>query len=179
MYHIIIRRAALAMMLLVVPLGTAEAADGMDAVVSSNSSIKGRSEDCDLAAKWMPFAGVNCYYDWVNTNGDNFLNYVVQVSGTGQRQDGWCSGITANIVGDCGIASAKVEQKNCGTGNSDTYAIGYDADEGTNIDLYGIDLNVWTQSWQAGEDNRVCIMTAIRKATCDTVSLDEFECYKR
>ena len=33
-------------------------------------------EDCDTAARWAPFATVNCYYDWYNQNGANFLNYV-------------------------------------------------------------------------------------------------------
>lgn len=37
-------------------------------------------EDCAMAAVYAPFATVTCYYDWYNSNGRNFLNYVGKFS---------------------------------------------------------------------------------------------------
>ncbi|KAH8648592.1 hypothetical protein BX600DRAFT_555058 [Xylariales sp. PMI_506] len=80
---------------------------------------------------------------------------------------------------ECGIRNGDIDQKGCGKDNSYTYTVGYDYDSGTNIDLYGIDLNARVYSWAPEEDNRGCIASAIRKATCNTVSLDDFNCWKR
>lgn len=37
-------------------------------------------EDCDIAAVYMPWATVNCDYVWENGGGNNFLNYVGELT---------------------------------------------------------------------------------------------------
>lgn len=140
---------------------------------------KSGSDDCANAYKWKPFASVNCYYDWEHTGGANALNYVIQISGTGQRQAGWCAGIADNIASKCGVPANTVDAKSCGTDNIWTYAPGHDYDQQIDIDLFGIDYNVWLSKWDAGEDNKACVAEAIRAATCHTVNLETFDCYKR
>jgi hypothetical protein len=76
---------------------------------------------------------------------------------------------------ECG--SARVDQKNCGKNNAETLTYGFNEDTGEETELYGIDLNVHMHDWAPGHDNRVCVMEAIRKATCSEVNLAEFECF--
>lgn len=145
-------------------------------VDSSALDLTKRAEDCDWAKKWQPVAGVDCRYKWMNTNGDNFLNYVIKISGTGQRQDGWCDGLMDNIRSTCGIDSAKADKKNCGKSNPETVAWAFDYTTGKEQKTFGIDLNLHTFTWTAGEDNKACVANAIRKATCSEVSLRPFAC---
>lgn len=162
---------------------TAAAGPYGNGTATSNSTAfgvnKSGSDDCANAYKWKPFASVNCYYDWEHTGGANALNYVIQISGTGQRQAGWCAGLADNIASLCGVGANTVDAKSCGTDNIWTYAPGHDYDRQIDIDLFGIDYNVWLSKWDAGEDNKACVAEAIRAATCHTVNLETFECYKR
>ncbi|KAK6219226.1 hypothetical protein LQW54_002475 [Pestalotiopsis sp. IQ-011] len=155
--------------------GTATNADNSTAFGVNKSG----SDDCANAYKWKPFASVNCYYDWEHTGGANALNYVIQISGTGQRQAGWCARIADNIASKCGVPANTVDAKSCGTDNIWTYPPGHDYDRDVDVDLFGIDHNVWLTKWDAGGDDKACVAEAIRAATCHTVNLETFECYKR
>lgn len=109
------------------------------------------------------------------------MRVAVKVSGTGQRQAGWCQGIIDNVVGECGHTRQELSYKNewCGLGNTETLAYGFNVETGEEIEMYGIDLNFHMDKWDAGEDNRGCVARAIRNATCGSVTLDEYECYQR
>lgn len=105
------------------------------------------------------------------------MSCTVKISGTGQRQQGWCVGILDNVFGECGVARGSISLKGCGEDSEETVAWGFNEDNGEETKMFGIDLNFHMDKWKAGEDNRACVTTAIRKATCDTVSLDEYQCY--
>jgi hypothetical protein len=83
-------------------------------------------------------------------------------------------------VGECGWARHELSYKSewCGQGNPETLAYGFNVETGEEIEMYGIDLSFHLNRWDAGEDNKVCVTKAIRKATCGSVTLDEYSCYQ-
>jgi hypothetical protein len=103
---------------------------------------------------------------------------VIRISGTGQRQQGWCDGIMDNIHGECGLGNDDADYKHCLLDNEDTVAWAYDDATGEETKAYGIDLNLHIKKWSAGEDEVACITTAIRKGTCTEVWLSDYKCYK-
>lgn len=82
-----------------------------------------------------------------------------------------------NVLGRCGQGTAL--QMSCIQDDVNTLEWGFDEGTGQEIPLYGINLNFHSHIWAPGEDNKVRVAEAIRAATCDTVSLDEFECFIR
>ena len=80
-------------------------------------------------------------------------------------------------MGECGNKDHRII--NCGETNMDTLAYGFNPDTGEEIEMYGIDMNIHMDKWDAGEDNTGCVTSAIRKATCGSVALDEYHCYQR
>ena len=70
---------------------------------TSLASQTGPSQDdgCDTAHRLNLFVAANCYYFWVNTNGNNYLEYHVTIEPTGQNPEGWCHNIFHSVKRIC------------------------------------------------------------------------------
>ncbi|KAK7703751.1 hypothetical protein SLS57_010788 [Botryosphaeria dothidea] len=115
-------------------------------------------EDCQWA---QYFTGtVDCYYK--HNSGADWLNWIVQITPTGQDSDGWCKGIEDNIKGSCGKT---VALKGCN--KKWQWEQVQNPETGKVAVAYGIDMN-FHYSWPWNEETRDagCIKEAITKATC-------------
>ncbi|EOD52377.1 hypothetical protein GTA08_BOTSDO11510 [Neofusicoccum parvum] len=128
-------------------------------------------EDCQWAQYFV--GNIDCYYKW--SNGQNFLNYVIQITPTGQDSDGWCEGIRDNIQGECG---RRVEISGC---NKDwEWKEIRNPETGEIARAHGIDMNFhWDWPWETSDDETQCVTTAIKKATCGASTIwNNGQCYK-
>ncbi|KAB2570955.1 hypothetical protein DBV05_g10387 [Lasiodiplodia theobromae] len=128
-------------------------------------------EDCQLAQYFT--GNVDCYFK--HNDGADWLNYIVQITPTGQDSDGWCKGITDNIKGTCGKT---VDVKGCNK-KWEWKQIQNPATNEASI-AYGIDLN-FHYKWPWNEETRdtTCVKEAIEKATCGaTTTWTHGGCYR-
>lgn len=106
---------------------------------------------------------------------------IVRVTGTGQNSDGFAQGIYDNIIGDCKRSHRDITHRVNRNDDLDTLSSGFNYLTGEASWLYGVSLNLHftTGAWTEGEDNKACVASAIRKAVCSTVELEDFECYNQ
>ncbi|KKY17620.1 hypothetical protein UCDDS831_g06328 [Diplodia seriata] len=127
--------------------------------------------DCQLAQYFT--GNVDCYYK--HNNGANWLNYIVQITPTGQDTDGWCKGIEDNIKGTCGKdvslkgCNKKWEWKQVQNPTTNEVAT-----------AYGIDMNFhYKWPWNEKTRDAACVQDAISKATCGaTTTWTHGGCYR-
>ncbi|KAI9828368.1 MAG: hypothetical protein M1832_002796 [Thelocarpon impressellum] len=132
-----------------------------------------KRDDCDWAGKYQPYTEIDCYHAW--KPGMSELQYVVQLTGTGQDGPGWCQGILDNIKGECSHPKLKAPWKGpgCTTDSVKTKVFAVDGDKGwKTVDIYGIELRFeigWP--WNEKDANHECVAKAVRKATCVQVEI--------
>lgn len=148
---------------------------------------------------------VDCFYSWEHWHRDNFLFYVIRITPTGQNSEGWAKGVRDNIKGEVNLnppipphaplsnrrtpLGYVLTRTQCGSGHIDYLGVDrwHNANEtfgeprkinGTTF--HGLEMTVPLAKWSPGEDEKSCVATAIKKASCGVdLTFTNGTCYRK
>ncbi|KAI1763797.1 heterokaryon incompatibility protein-domain-containing protein [Hypoxylon sp. FL1150] len=128
-----------------------EISDNPQNTLSTNGGYWGGSyrlteEDCAEASSRQPEVTVDCYYDWDQTQNQNFLNYVVRIFDVGishDKQKDWAHDIALQAYQNTYYADCPGTPSNIAVKGINDWP------EGTSS---GLDLNLHLTGWPAGND---------------------------
>ncbi|KAI6084621.1 hypothetical protein F4821DRAFT_279895 [Hypoxylon rubiginosum] len=132
-------------------------------------------EDCAEAVERQQEVTVDCYYDWDQTENQNFLNYVAKIPDVGishDKQKDWAHDIELQAYQNTYYADCPGTPENIADKGEHDYPSGSGS---------GLDLNLHLTGWPKGNDFKLCIAWAVRARTCNlkTIKFNKGGCYKR
>ncbi|KAK7740968.1 hypothetical protein SLS53_005031 [Cytospora paraplurivora] len=139
-----------------------------DTVADNNLTNEFIPDDCKYAASHnQRFYWQQCQSDWP---GGSQLKYRITISGTGQKNGGWCRGIMENIHAACGGNGNPSAYYSCNTKYPATVEwVLENPVKGSNSGryFYGIDMH-FTMKWPWAERDadHTCVAKAVEKASC-------------
>ncbi|KAI3394563.1 hypothetical protein diail_2554 [Diaporthe ilicicola] len=107
---------------------------------------------------------VDCFYSWERWHQDNFLLYVIRITPTGQKSEGWTGGILDNIRGEA--------REKCGRDHAEYLNRWHNSNEDfgeqrkiNDTTFKGLEMTVPLGKWSLGGDETKCVAEAIKKAS--------------
>lgn len=144
---------------------------------------------------------VDCFYSWEHWHDDNFLFYVVRITPTGQNSEGWAKGVRDNIKGEVSPTPSPLRQNEevfkgfiltrtqCGHGHIDYWNTERLHNTNENFGeprkingttFHGLEMTVPLIKWSPVEDEKSCVTTAIKKASCGVdLTFTNGTCYRK
>ncbi|ROW09266.1 hypothetical protein VPNG_05874 [Cytospora leucostoma] len=139
-----------------------------DTAAGNNLTNEFIPDDCKYAgAHNQRYYWQQCQSDWP---GGSQLRYRITISGTGQKNGGWCRGIMENIHATCGGNGNPSNYYSCNTKYPATVDwVLENPDKGSNSGryFYGIDMH-FTMKWPWAERDadHACVAKAVERASC-------------
>ncbi|KAK7740383.1 hypothetical protein SLS63_001586 [Diaporthe eres] len=120
---------------------------------------------------------VDCFYSWEHWHEDNFLFYVIRITPTGQNSEGWARGVRDNIKGECG--SGHINYFDAGRWHNTIEDFG-EPRKINGTTFHGLEMTVPLGKWSPGEDEKSCVTSAIKKASCGVdLTFTNGTCYRK
>ncbi|KAI7782280.1 hypothetical protein LA080_013686 [Diaporthe eres] len=120
---------------------------------------------------------VDCFYSWEHWHEHNFLFYVIRITPTGQNSEGWAQGVRDNIKGECG--SGHINYLDAGRLHNANEDFG-EPRKINGTTFHGLEMTVPLGKWSPGEDEKSCVTSAIKKASCGVdLTFANGTCYRK